>query len=62
MQKMQEHGFLRSRFIPVFVLKSLAKENGVQFPKMQSFYSLVLVNSCAKFTKQVILLEIGYFL
>ena len=29
MQKMQEHGFLRSRFIPVFVLKSLAKENGV---------------------------------
>ena len=40
---------------PVFVLKSLAKENGVQFPKMQSFYSLVLVNSCAKFTKQVIL-------
>jgi hypothetical protein len=27
------HGFLRSRFIPVFVLKSLAKENGVQFPK-----------------------------
>ena len=51
MQKMQEHGFLRSRFIPVFVLKSLAKENGVQFPKMQSFYSLVLVNSCAKFTK-----------
>lgn len=33
MQKMQEHGFLRSRFIPVFVLKSLAKENGVQFPK-----------------------------
>ena len=33
MQKMQEHGFLRSRFIPVFVLKSLAKENGVQFPQ-----------------------------